>query len=266
MELYIFAGISWLLGAGIGSFLNVVVLRGEAGETLRGRSRCDSCKKTLTAGELIPILSFFLQKGRCRQCGTALFWHYPVVEAFTGFCFALSSWVILSRFGLTPEAAILSALSFAAIAAGIVAAVADFRTNLIPNKATAFLALVGCGAIAFRFFNSGDYSVLFYDFGGAVLPALFLGGLWLVSRGTWMGLGDVKLIFATSLIAGFPASFIALLFSFWLGALAAILLWAAGKKSLKDRMPFGPYILAGAALSLFLTDWFLGATGFRLFF
>src|SRR3989344_4754529 len=77
--------IVFVFGATIGSFLNVVIYRYNSGVSpLRGRSQCFACGKTLAWYELVPIVSFFIQRGRCRGCGVKLSWQYPAVEALTG--------------------------------------------------------------------------------------------------------------------------------------------------------------------------------------
>lgn len=77
----------FIFGTIVGSFLNVVVLRYNSSFSIYGRSGCPSCGKTLTWFELIPILSFFLQMGRCRVCGSRISLQYPLVEALTGVLF-----------------------------------------------------------------------------------------------------------------------------------------------------------------------------------
>lgn len=255
-----FLGFALLLGLIAGSFLNVVILRGAKKETLGGRSRCPSCNRPLSFRELVPVLSFLLQKGRCRQCGTALSRQYPLVELGTAAAFlagaALFSglWTIL--------------LIFIGISSAIVIFVSDLRFQLIPNGPVLILALLGITAVSWRVFNtsaaSADFQRVYYDLGSAAILAGIIGALWLYSQGKWMGLGDAKLIFPTSLILGFPASLSAFLFSFWLGGIAGVLLLAFGQKTLKSRIPFGPFILAGSILAYFFSSKFLAGTGLIL--
>ena len=105
------------------------------------------------------------------------------------------------------------------------------------------------------------------DFGIAAAASLFFGLLWFFSKGRWMGFGDVKLIFVTSLLVGFPAAIPALLFAFWVGAIGGLAFLAISRISIKHAIiPFGPYILIGALLGFFLSDWFFFYTGFSFFF
>ncbi len=243
------------LGLVIGSFLNVVILRSIGRESIGGRSRCPTCGVGLWPGELIPVVSFVIQKGRCRHCSTALSWQYPAVELGCGILYAAAAWA------LVPDAAAMDATrlgvlagAYGVIAAAIVILVADFRFQIIPDSATVVLALVGLAAALAR-------RTLLSDLIAAVAFSLFFTCLWFFSAGRWMGLGDAKLIFATSLLVGLPVSFMALLFAFWLGAIVAIPLLIARKAGLKSHLPFGPFILMGALTAYFFTPYFFALFG-----
>ncbi len=253
------SGIFFAFGLVIGSFLNVVILRGARGEGLGGRSRCDGCGKTLGARELVPVISFLWQKGRCRSCGIALSWQYPLIEAATASAFFLLAWQFLPYTSAGWLPALVFFLVFPATAALIVLIVSDFKFQILPDGATALLAIFGIAAGISR-------GTLLADAVAALAFALFFAALWFFSRGRWMGFGDAKLILATSLAIGFPVSIAAFLFSFWLGGIVGIILLALGKKGLQSRIPFGPFIIAGAALAHFLSAQFLTLTGISLLF
>jgi len=121
--------IIFFFGAVIGSFLNVVILRYNTGGSLfKKRSRCFSCQKKLNWYELIPIFSFFIQKGKCKGCGSKISWQYPVVEFLTGFLFLTATW----KLSFQVEAELLFA--WLIISLLIVIAVYDFRHKIIPNS------------------------------------------------------------------------------------------------------------------------------------
>lgn len=253
----LFLGFVFLLGLTAGSFLNVAILRGAEGKTLGGRSRCDSCGRVLSALELLPVISFVLQKGRCRHCGAVLSWQYPLVElgAAAGFVAGAmlfsGSWTIF--------------LVLIGISAAIIIFVSDLRFKIIPNGAVLILILLGTAAVASRVWAEDRYwRAAYYDLAAAVIFAMIFGALWLFSRGKWMGLGDAKLIFPTSLLLGFPASLAAFLFAFWLGGIAGVLLIAFSRKTLKSRVPFGPFILAGGVMAYFFSQKFFAETGLIL--
>ena len=264
MEL-LFITIATLFGLVMGSFLNVAILRSATGETLRGRSRCNACTQTLTAIELIPLISFALQKARCRSCDAVLLWQYPLVEASAALAFGLITALYLNVagdiLGLL-DFVILAAL-FTAAATMITISVADLKFHLIPNGAAALLAISGLMISWHRAAFTPD---LFYDIGAAIAIAGILASLWFFSKGRWMGFGDAKLVIGTSLLVGFPAAIVAILFAFWLGGIVGVFLLFFGRTTLKGVIPFGPFILAGAILAYYLSDWFLFYTGFSFFF
>lgn len=279
----ILISIALVLGALVGSFLNVVILRGIQNESFGGRSRCESCRKELTPLELIPIISFCIQKGRCRSCGVVLSLQYPLVEFFTAVSFAVSAWIVIGTvdFAILSLTEVLKNILFLAgygigISAAIVVLVSDLRFQIIPNGAVILLTLLGGIAAITRAtaqqpipLLTPSYvekiSSLAYDASFAILFALLFFLLWFFSRGHWIGLGDTKLIFATSLVVGFPQSLTAFLFSFWSGGIAGVLLILLEGKGLKSHIPFGPFILFGSVLSLFLTESFLSLTKFSFY-
>lgn len=249
----------FLFGLVIGSFLNVVILRGAAGEGLGGRSRCPHCRNTLGFSELIPLASFILQKGRCRGCNAGISAQYPIVELGTALAFAAAAWYFLPLLygengAMSVQALRGLGLVCAGIGAGLAILVSDIRFQIIPDGAVLVLGIVGFAAS----FTRGSLAA---DTFGAVGCALFFFLLWAVSGGRWMGFGDVKLVAATSLLVGFPASIAAVLFAFWMGGAAGGALLAAGRKAWGSRIPFGPFILAGAGTAWLWADAFLAFTG-----
>ncbi len=250
--------LSFVIGLVVGSFLNVVILRGFVGERLGGRSHCDSCGKTLSVRELIPVVSFVIQKARCRSCGAGLSWQYPLVELATALSFSVAAWVLVPRLEMDIYSWLMLVVADIVIASLIVITVADMRFQIIPDGAVAFLLAAGIGASIMR----GGF---LRDAVAAVSLALFFASLWFFSRGRWVGLGDAKLILATSLALGFPASIAAFLFSFWLGGTLAIPLLATGRKSMTSRIPFGPFIIAGTILAWWVGARFLAMTGLLVF-
>lgn len=250
--------IPFALGTVVGSFLNVLILRGSRGEKPTGRSRCDSCKKTLAPAELIPIVSFLIQKGRCRSCGAALSRQYPIVELLTGIAYAGATAYGTPSLAYDLRSLGTLAASFLGIAAAIVILVSDIRFFIIPDGAVAILALVGAYAGVSRWLNpeQADFSFLKTagaDLGAASVFFLFFAALWFFSKGRWMGFGDAKLSFAASLLVGYPASIPAFLFSIWLGGLVGAAALAANPKNRGRLIPFGPFILAGAAAAFFFS-------------
>lgn len=282
-------GISiFLLGTAVGSFLNVAVLRFGT-EPIRGRSHCPRCGKILEWFELIPLVSFFIQKGRCRGCGTPLSLQYPIVEALTGMLFLAVFWRLVWRFpsGIAPEVFLsggalwvwpLVALWWYYGSALIAISAYDARHYLIPD---AFLgpsigvAVLGAGYLeALRIFGARLFSDAALSFSGpeslilgrmpfgmigsalaGILVAVgLLGALWWVSRGRAMGFGDVKLGAFMGLALGWPDTLVALLLSFAAGALWSIAAIAAKRKTMKSHLPFGPFLALGMMTAMLAGD------------
>lgn len=258
--------ILFLVGLVVGSFLNVVILRGSLLKSLGGRSHCRSCKRNLTPRELIPVISFLIQKRRCRACNTVLLWQYPLVELGTATLYGIAGWYILSHNMVWWQSFFYLSISFVGIAAAIYIFVSDLKFYIVPNGAAALLFLIGIMASVARSWHNGlIWEVLGRDIGSSIILCLVLASLWFFSHGRWMGFGDAKLILATSLILGFPLSIVAFLFSFWLGALAGITLILLHLKKVGEHIPFGPFILAGSLLAYFFAKNFLFLGGFQYF-
>lgn len=260
----------------IGSFLNVVILRGERGEGFGGRSRCMACGRMLGFFELIPVFSFLAQKGKCRGCKELISWQYPLVELATALAFAGSAWyflpVLFNEGGAISAPALLGfGLACAGIGAMLVILVSDLRFQIIPDGAVLILFVVAASRIFIQLFQTASgiipdavWNGIIHDVVSALVIASFFFFLWFASGGRWMGFGDVKLIAATSLFLGYPAAIAGVLFAFWMGGTLGAILLLTGKKKWRSRIPFGPSILAGAVAAWQYADVFFGYTGFSL--
>lgn len=218
--------IVFIFGLAVGSFLNVLIDRLPKGrDVIAGRSRCDYCKKILRWYELVPLLSWAIQGGRCRQCHKSLSWQYPLVEIATGVGFIIfvgSYWYWI----------IFSAL--------LVIFMADLKYQIIPDSMVVVGVIGVIGAIGLIGEN-----VL----AGAGAAAFFFL-LWLITRGRAMGLGDVKLAFLMGLLLGFPGIIIACYLAFLTGAGVGVILILRGIKGLKSKIAFGPFLILGTCITL----------------
>ncbi len=257
MEL-IFLIILFSFGLFLGSFLNVLVDRIPKKETVfRGRSHCEFCKKELTWYDLIPLLSFFLLRGRCRYCHKKLSLYYPVIELSTGVLFALIYlWVSgIYSFGLAwgghlPFTIYHLLYYLFIVSSFIVIFFEDLKFGIIPDKIL-FPAIV----ISLTYVFIIHHSSLIIYLASGIGSFLFFLLLFFVTKGKGMGFGDVKLSFLLGLVLGFPKIILALYLAFLTGAILGIILiiWRK-KRSLKDTVPFGPFLIAGTITSLFLGD------------
>jgi len=242
----------FIFGLAIGSFLNVVIFRLGTNESiLVGRSHCPKCGAILKWYDLIPALSFLIQKGKCRYCEKKISFQYPIVEIITGFLFVL----ILSKFGLDSLITYYLLLISCFL---IVIFVYDLKNYLILDKIV-FPAII---IVLF-------YQILMGNFLNPFLSALLASGFFLslvlISKGKWMGMGDVKFAILMGLILGWPNILLALFLSFFSGAIIGIVLILFGKKGLKSQIPFGPF-LVGSTILIMLYGEYLNIWYYNLLF
>lgn len=235
-----------LFGLVYGSFLNVVSLRTLEGRTIvRPPSQCPNCGARLSLIELISVVSYVVQKGRCRACGARISFLYPLGEALTA---ALFLWLfLLWRAGqLTTEEALSEAV-FASLL--IVVTIADLKSLRIPNSVLLFFAPLLFVLKVAKMPAALSRIIL----GGLLFGAVF-GLIYALSRGG-MGFGDVKYAAVLGLYLGPEALLPLILIASLSGFIVAGILMATGRKTRKDAIPFGPYLsLAAWVLSLYGPD------------
>lgn len=237
----------FLFGLSVGSFLNVVVLRFDNFESIiKGRSHCPHCKKILKWYELIPFFSYLLLAGRCFSCKKNISIQYPIVELLTGLVFL----GIFYYYGFSWATLILMVIFSLLILIGAYDAVFGEIPDILSYSAI-FLVVFW---VIFGFASSGGWRIgelwLPYIYGLAV-GAGFFGLLVLVSKQKWMGLGDVFIGAIMGIFLGFPFVLVALFLAFVLGAIFSLILMLFKKKSLKDTVPFGPFLILATIIAFF---------------
>lgn len=264
--IYIFDAFFFALGAIIGSFLNVVILRHNTGQSVvRGESHCFNCGKKLGWLEMVPILSFIFLRGRCKNCQSKISLQYPIVEFVTGVVFLcvflkiqqMPDWQTIS--GLIT--ACYSLLFFCLL---IVISAYDMRHQIIPDKIVYLLAGVTVIPVVYKLFSIDNFPQLLSIFrwqnmAAGLFLAMFFAFFWLVSGGRWMGLGDAKLGLGLGWFLGLPKALLALVFSFWLGAIVGLTLMLVERKKyqISSAIPFGPFLALGAFLAFMFGDMIL---------
>lgn len=251
----------FVFGLIIGSFLNCLIYRLERKEGfLKGRSYCPHCRHVLGWQDLIPVLSFFILRGKCRYCKQPISWQYPLVEISTGAVFLLISNGIFNFQGLIDLVFLLTISCFM-----IVIFIFDLKHYLIPDEIT-YSAIIT--ALIYQLLKIANYGLRITDFKQLVNPlfsaigaSAFFLALVLISKEKWMGLGDVKLAFFMGLFLGWPNILVALFLSFSVGAIIGVGLIFFGKKGWKSEIPFGPFLVLGTFLAMFLSgnivNWYL---------
>lgn len=234
-----------VLGAVVGSFLNVWADRMPAGESVvRPPSRCPHCERRLSPWEMIPVLSWILLRGRCRTCGEPIPLRIPFIELLTGLLFALTGY----RYGLRPYTFLLLLY----ISLFIVISLIDMEHQRIPNQIVFPALLIAALTTPLR----PDAGLAELWLGGAIgFGSLFLIAL-LLPRG--MGMGDVKLTAFIGLILGYPKIVPMLLLAFIFGGLTGAFLLITRLKSRKDPVPFGPFLASAGVIGLLYGDWIVG--------
>ena len=242
-----------VFGSLIGSFLNVVVYRVPAGlSIMRPASACPSCHNAIRPYDNIPVLSWILLRGRCRDCRVRIPVRYPLVELGTALLFAVVAFAFLGPFrvpGRPLAATVLELLAYLWLAAVSVAlAIIDVETHRLPDRivfptAIAVVVLLAAAAVV-----DGDGMRLVQAvIGGVALFAFYLI-LALVRPGA-MGFGDVKLAAVLGFAlgwAGWAQLVIGAFAAFLLGGIFSIALLAAKRVKRTGGIPFGPWMLAGA--------------------
>jgi leader peptidase (prepilin peptidase)/N-methyltransferase len=243
------AVLAGVLGAIVGSFLNVVAYRLPRGESLaHPPSRCPSCGKPVKPYDNIPVLSWLLLRGRCRHCEQPISARYPIVEAGTALLCAL---VVVVK-GADEDAIIGIVLVLLLVPVTLI----DLDHHLIPNKITYPGAVLGIALVAVLETDSlVQHLVASAGAGGFLLVAAIVQ-----PRG--MGMGDVKLAFVLGIYLGravVPAIFVALIAGALIGAL--IIARMGVEKGRKAGIPFGPWLSLGGVVGLLagdeIVDWYL---------
>jgi len=252
--LTIFIGLFGLL---IGSFLNVFIYRLHTGKSLNGRSHCMSCGTGLCWFELVPVASYAVLLGRCRTCSSRITPRYAVVEFVTGALFVLAAVTAASLFELIWLLLVLATL--------VVVTVYDYHHFIIPDELTATLAVLTTGWLGYQWWAGVSVESLLWTVGASMAGAAFFFALWFVSKGRWLGFGDVKLAIPLGLMVGYTGVFSFVVLSFWVGAAISLVLLGYQKYqrgqaglhnvpqslTMKSAVPFAPFMIAGTLLVYF---------------
>jgi len=246
-----------LLGAAIGSFLNVCIDRIPAGKSLFSPpSYCDACGHRLSVKDLIPVFSYLWLRRHCRYCQAPLSWRLFWVELGSGLLLAFIYW----QYGLSVDFAIIAAYCYLFIVLGVI----DLEHKLILNKIV-YPAMVVAVIVSIFWAQSGIISLPWPEavngvIGGGVgfvfllIPALIYRG--------GMGWGDVKMAALIGLITGFPLVIVSLLMGVIIGGLVGGILLLLKKKKRKEPIPFGPFLAVATIVTLLwgsnIFNWYLG--------
>lgn len=237
-----------ILGLVVGSFLNVVIFRLDSKKSfIFGRSFCFFCKKQINWYDNIPLISFLILKGQCRNCKEKISWQYPLVELATALIFI---WLYL-LFGLSFKFFALAVFSCFLL----IIFVYDLKTYLILDRIS-----IPAMIIAFLF-----NLYLGFGFWNLILAGLVGGGFFALqyffSKGKWVGGGDIRLGAIMGLMLGFKFLFVALFIAYIIGGFVGIILIALRKKEMSSAVPFGPFLTAATFITFIygqsILNWYL---------
>lgn len=238
--------IIFLYGIVIGSFLNVCIYRiPEKEDIVKLRSHCMSCGHELGWYELVPLLSYLIQRGRCRKCKTKLSAQYPLIEAANGILYV----VITLVNGANVESLLYCLLSSALLTLSVI----DFRTYEIPIGINIFILALGLIRIATDYSDWLNYLI------GLFSVSAFLAIIYYVSKGRGIGGGDVKLMAACGLVLGWKL----IILAFFIGCILGAVIHVARMKISGEShvLAMGPYLSMGVFIAMLwgnqMIEWYL---------
>ncbi|WP_459835429.1 prepilin peptidase [Halanaerobaculum tunisiense] len=227
------------LGLIIGSFLNVVVYRLPAGESIiYPGSHCPECKTRLAPLDLIPVISFLATKGRCRYCQTKISYQYPLVELLTAFLFLFLLGEYQVSFQLGTYLVLVSLL--------IPISIIDLQEMIIPNQITYGGLILGLVSSIY-----GNYISIIESLLGLLIPAGLLLVIALLGK---MGLGDVKLVAMIGTFLGVRDTLLVIFCGSVVGSIIGLILIGLGNKRGTSKVPFGPFIALGTIVVLLWSE------------
>jgi len=240
---YIF---SFLFGLTGGSFLNCLIYRLYYRKSILGRSFCPRCQAKIKWFDNIPLLSFVILKGRCRQCHQRISWQYPLVELITGLLFLFSFLRLSSVFMIHDSKFIILLLrDWLMIFVLIFIFVYDLKYYLIED-----LIILPTGLIIFilnLFLKMSWLSLLLSALGAA----LFFLAQYFFTRGRGIGLGDFRFGILLGVYFGWPKIVLAILLAYIVGGLVGLALILLGRKKWTSILPLGPFLVVGSLITIF---------------
>ncbi|MDD5693272.1 MAG: prepilin peptidase [Patescibacteria group bacterium] len=258
----------FVFGLCLGSFINAQQYRIEVGKKNTGRSFCPKCKQKLVWYDLIPVFSWVFLHGKCRYCRKPISWHYPLVELLTGFIFVgvgLKSGFIVKIADYfaynttTNRGLIILLVSFICLllisVCFILIALHDAKTGYVLSAIVYLTIILSLVYLIVSYSGNLNINSLWLYFKPYLLSTIIAGGMfyliYFISKGKWMGAGDIEIAVMMGIFLGWPNVSISLYFAFITGAIYGSIKVLDHKAGLKSAIPFGPFLIAGIFFSYF---------------
>lgn len=241
--------ILFVFGLLIGSFLNATAGRWGTSRQNAKRSKCFQCGEKLTVVNLIPILSWLFQRGRCSSCFGSISARYPLIELMTAITFI----------GISVIAPSITWLVFYLVVASIMILISliDFDQFIIPHELSVSLIVLAWAQLFISPTTLTSTQPTWWHFLAGPILATFFWGLWLITKGKGMGFADGTLALSIGWFLGLSMGITAVMSSFWIGTVISLLIITNAKLknhsktlSLKSAIPFGPYLVISFLLVL----------------
>jgi prepilin signal peptidase PulO-like enzyme (type II secretory pathway) len=229
---------------------------------LKGHSMCPDCRHNLSWYDLIPIASWVGLRGKCRYCKKTISVQYPVVELFVAIFFIL----LYSFWPYSLNGSVLQWMIFVCWLVATIIFMAlfiyDIKWMILPNKLIyplGFIAVVA--AILSLFSDSSFFTAIWQPLLGIVVVGGFFAVLYFVSKGRWMGFGDVRLGIVIGILLGWQLGLVALISSFYIGAIVVTPIALIKKLKANSKVAFGPFLILSVYVALFwgstIINWYL---------
>ncbi|MDD5290333.1 MAG: prepilin peptidase [Patescibacteria group bacterium] len=262
--IYIFI---FIFGLCIGSFINALVYRlYEEMPIAKARSICPKCKHQLRWQDNIPLISFIFLRGQCHFCREKISWQYPLIELATGALFVLASYFVFLSSSSSYYFIILLLYYFITLSFLITIFLFDLKHSLIPDKIS-LPAIVVVLIFQIFFWLGGEMPMgLGLKNLSFVAISAIIGGSWFalqyfLSKGKWVGGGDIRLGILMGIVLPWPHILTALFLSYIVGALVALPLLIFKKKTMKSEIPFGVFLVPTTLIVMFwgekIVNWYL---------
>jgi len=250
-----------LLGIAIGSFVNALVFRANDNEAITGRSKCRACLTPIAAKDLIPVISFFLLKRKCRKCTSVIEWQYSIVElsmgVLFGLLFARSLYGVgFPEFVMGKDWLALFIRDALMVTFLLIIFIYDLRWRVILDRFSIPAIII---ALIMNVALGADVVDLL---AGGIVIAGFFALQFFLSSGRWIGGGDIRMGALMGALLGLKVGLVALFLSYIFGAIGGILLILSKRGNLQSHVPFGTFLAVGTLVAMLfgenILNWYIG--------